>query len=268
MRTAQDTLLLSSLLPVVRSNGGQTVFRDAHLKKGRQRYALIDTLNDQLRASRNQEMSAVEFQKGTADVLGPLDYGSDVQARYDDLVATVLGDARDELSTKGWQAGVDRALERWREWNKSFGRRGGHEVEKEALNILSYECRTALHTCYSATWCELIKHLAEKYKWTEEAILFHELWHLDLIDRFAEDPLPNDRLFHGHVFGLHPASADFICTTTGRDLIGNYLAPPSEDATFRRCLHGMYVAVHDYANRIATDAENRVEKAIYVPGND
>ena len=56
-------------------------------------------------------------------------------------------------------------------------------------------------------------------------------------------------LFQGHVFGLHPAGGDFICTQTGSELLGALAEAPQDLQRFRRFLNGMLITIFDYAQR-------------------
>ncbi|MCA9118303.1 MAG: hypothetical protein KDA79_24735, partial [Planctomycetaceae bacterium] len=150
------------------------------------------------------------------------------------------------------------------------GRRGGNSDQKRILDILSYEARAAVHRCYSAVWVGIIDTLSECDGWSAEADRFHKLWHLDQCWQGDDEGRSNFHLFHGHIFGLHPACADFVETPTGRQLIGEWLAsghdpscgqavgiPDSAAPQFERLLGGILIAVMAYASRHQDTAENR-----------
>ena len=167
---------------------------------------------------------------------------------YQEFAAELFGPARTELERAG-EAGLQVAADRWQDWNRSIGRRRGKQLQKQVLDVLSYECRAALHTCYSAVWYDLIQHLSTKWEMSDESAVFHRLWHLDLREVSETPVLPNSRLFHGHIFALHPACANFILTRTGCELISEFLAAPSSRPAFHRLLNGLCIAMYDYARR-------------------
>jgi len=132
---------------------------------------------------------------------------------------------------------------------KSIGRRNGHAVEKQVLDVLSFEARAAFHQCYSAVWCDLLPHLARKYDMDEKSQTFHRFWHLQQREP-SDDPKHDFYLFHGHMFALHSAAGDFVSTKTGAELMGQWLTEGGDGPAFRRLLHGLLVAMHDYARRM------------------
>jgi len=139
---------------------------------------------------------------------------------------------------------------------KLIGRRAGHEQEKIALNILSYEARAAFHHCYSLAWCQLITALGTHERFNEATWIFLKFWHTDWID--SEEI----SLFHGHVFGLHPGTGPFMLTPAGQQLIGNWLAEPMEVQQWARLLHGILVAMFEYARRRDDAAADRPRSAV------
>ena len=203
----ENTFILANLLPLARSNGGRRVFADSRPYRSQPGIGVRTVaaeLDAYLQGDRHSEMNESEFQKQTAKVLGPPDYGVEVCELYQQFAENLLGPAREALERDG-EAGLQVAVDQWKRWDESIGRRRGNESEKQALDILSYECRAALHTCYSAVWYELIQHLSTQQAMSDESAVFHRLWHLDLHEGPETNLLPNSRLFHGHVFALHPA---------------------------------------------------------------
>jgi hypothetical protein len=247
----QNTFILANLLPLVRSNGGRRVFADSRPNRkqsGTGVRTIAAELDMLLQAGRQKEMNEVEFQKQTAEALGPPDYGPEVCESYQEFAESLLEPARAALLRDG-EAGLQVAVDRWTRWNQSIGRRRGNKLEKQTLDVLSYECRAALHTCYSAVWYELILHLSTKREMSDASVVFHRLWHLDQREGIETASLPNSRLFHGHIFALHPACANFVLTRTGCELIGECLTDPSSKPAFHRLLNGLCIAMYDYARR-------------------
>ena len=89
-------------------------------------------------------------------------------------------------------------------------------------------------------------------------------------------------LFHGHVFGLHPASGELLRTATGQKLVGSWLSehgdvasrPGNEESlarrqaepAFGRLLYAIYVAILHYAGRRDHAAFTRRQQPISVGG--
>ena len=246
----EESYILAKLLPHARSNGSRKVFVDCHPTRqgGRKELAeSVATLDKRLAEGRDEQMDKLEFRNRTADCLGPPIYPQEVQDRYFQLSAELLAEAKEALQSKG-PSGLNVPFDRWKQWMNSIGRHRGHELEKQVLDALSYECRTALHRCYSLVWCLLISHLQQKYAISPESAAFHAFWHLDQCEPSAQPDLMNFHLFHGHVFALHPACGTFMLTQTGCELLGDWLTVDST-ATYQRLLHGLYVAMDHYAQR-------------------
>ena len=211
-------------------------------------------------------MDIKKFRDVTATVLGPPQYDANVQDAYKRMAEPLLARGRDALGRWG-EVGVEAPLQEWRHCMGSIGRHRGHETEKKVLDIISFETRAALHRCYSATWCELLPHLAKKYNMTPESQAFHRLWHLDQCLP-TDDPDVRFHLFHGHVFGLHPASGLFATTSTGAELIGDWLQDPKSEGPFQRLLHGISIATASYAGWRETCATLRTRDAALVTNVD
>jgi hypothetical protein len=149
------------------------------------------------------------------------------------------------------------AVTGWRQVMRSVGRRRGLSLQKQVLDILSYEARASLHRCYSAVWdMRLLPLLEEKYSLSRESLAFLRLWHLDQVSESNLGEATSFHLFHGHVFALHPASGEFLRTQAGRELMGRWLQHPSEPA-FGCLLHSLYVAVLQYGSRRDQAASER-----------
>jgi hypothetical protein len=248
----QESYILARLLPHARSNGSRRVFEDATLTRprnlGESRRAILQELEESLRTGCHEEVDEVAFRDHTANVLGPPEYGSDVWDCYRRFEADVLGEAKEELQ-KDCINGGNVAVARWSEKMRSIGRRHGHQLEKQVLDILSYEARAAFHQCYAAVWLDLIPFLGNKYGLSDESMMFHRLWHLILQREANETSSANFYPFHGHIFGLHPACGNFMLTESGPVLVGQWLVDPRSVSNYQRLLHGLLVAIHQYAGR-------------------
>ena len=133
-------------------------------------------LEQMLAASRDREVDKLKFYLQTADCLGPPEFEPVVDA-YKQLEADFFDKTLGPLQRWGTK-GLIVAFQDWEARMKSIGRRSGHQVEKLAMDMLSYECRTAFHQCYSGVWCDLLRYLAQKYGMDDHSIAFHRLWHL------------------------------------------------------------------------------------------
>jgi hypothetical protein len=248
----QQSYILANLLPHARSNGARRVFADAGLARSKSaetdKRSMPRQLESMLQESQHKELTEVEFRDRTADLLGPPHYDQAVGNCYRDFEADLLGECYRDLIAQG-QRGLLLALEKWRDAMQKLGRRRGHQLEKQVLDILSYEARAAFHRCYSATWDYLLPHLAEKYKLTKESVLFHRLWHFDIQRGAAETDRARFHLFHGSIFSLHPACGNFMLTESGPALVGAWLADHHSVPKYQRLLHGLLVALHQYAER-------------------
>ena len=257
----QETYVLASLLPHTRSNGSRRVFVDAsltHYEHDRElkRSEYLLELKNVLEAGKHDAASALVFNRRTADILGPPVYEADVTSIYDEFTEQILHGPRQELRRHGI-AGLNASLKAWQQKMRTIGRRSGHEKEKQALDMLSYECRAAFHRIYSATWTAIIEYLANERNLCDEAILFHRLWQLQQCMPSNEAECDRFFLFHGHIFGLHPAAGDMICTEPGRDLVAELILSPSDDACHRRFLNGMMLAAFFYSDKYNVAKELR-----------
>ncbi len=252
-RSTQEAYILATLLPQARSNTSRHVFADASLTKYKaeeelDRAAVVEQLERVLQSARDTELDVPSFYRRTGDVLGPPQYEDDVQTCYKEFVEEILGETCDALR-RGGTEDLQLAVDRWADKMNKIGRRKGHTTEKTVLDVLSYECRAAFHRCYSAVWLLLLEKLQVEFSFSEECVLFHRLWHLDQILPSNESDEHRVHLFHGHVFGLHPACSDFICTQTGAELVGELVVAPSDISCHHRLLNGLLIAIHQYAIR-------------------
>ncbi len=266
----QESYILARLLPHVRGYGSRRVLADAVLtlpgRIGTKKQDLIEQLDTELDKHRSEEMDIVKFRDETAKTLGPADYEEAIWDRYRKFQEELLGEGKQALQRLG-PDGIQIPLQRWQDWMRSIGRHRGHEEEKLVLDILSYECRAALHRCYSAAWCDLLPHLIQKYSLTAASTRFHTLWHLDQCQE-SNSAEAYFHLFHGHVFALHPATGIFVQTRTGSELIGEWLAAPESSTAFGRLLYGLFIATADYARRSDFTRTLRSKDATFVTGFD
>lgn len=247
-----DSYILAKMLPYVRRNGSRRVFNDSILTSpqhvGERSSDLIAELETQLQSgsSRGEGLDLVSFQRRTIDLLGHPEFSEAVQEQYRILTAELLGRGRRAVRMFG-KSGLTTPIATIRRWKGTFARRRGNEERKLALDALCYECRAAMHRCYSATWFQLLTHLERKYDLDHATVQFHRLMHFDQM--FPSDrPDARFHLFHGHIFALHPGLGLFMQTPTGRRLIGDYLRT-DEDGPFRRLLYGFWLALIDYDSR-------------------
>lgn len=247
----QQIYILAKLLPRARSNGSRRVFGDAVPGKKKVEGTGVNEaaakLEEMLAASRDREVDKLKFYLQTADCLGPPEFEPEVVDAYKQLETDFFDKTLSPLRRRG-PKGLIVAFQDWDARMKSIGRRRGHEVEKLAMDMLSYECRTAFHQCYSGVWCELLPYLAQKYEMDDHSIAFHRLWHLDQREPSNRDDC-DFHLFHGHIFALHSAAGNFVNTKTGGELTAAWLKEGGDGPAFRRLLHGLLVAIHHYAER-------------------
>ncbi len=199
----------------------------------------------------------MSFSRRTADVIGPPVLDDELKETYQAYCAELFDPAVAVLADDE-EAGIDRLRAGWQRRMRSVGRHGGRAVEKEVLDILSYEARAALHRCYSAVWdMLLLPHLGRVYRLSPETVAFLRLWHLDHLSQSDHGALAYFHLFHGHAFALHPATALFLSTPTGRELVGDWLAAGYSKRAFQRLLYGISIAVYHYAGLRDEAAQGR-----------
>lgn len=266
----QDSFILAKLLPWTRSNGSRRIFADAVLtspdRLGTSRRQIIAGLDDALARNTHCEIDIVAFRDAVARILGPRPVDEPVQRRYQEIAGELLGAGRTALQNWG-TPGLSAPLQKWRSWMTAVGRRGGNSLDKQVLDILSYECRAALHRCYSAAWCELLPYLAARYELSAESIVFHRFWHLEPCQpQGTRDSLFH--LFHGHIFALHPAAALFSLTNSGAKLLGDWLLEPEPGPAYRRLLSGLLLAIAAYSNWIEFAATERKAASRFITGVD
>lgn len=244
-----ETYLLAALLPTVRANGSRRVFADARLpgSSTKRQKVQIEELEEILRASRSASISRQQFYDTSLSLLGRPEFTENEQLAYLKLT-TELFRGTHRLYRGEHDAALARLKDNWAKLNRQYGRRRGCEVEKIALDALSYECRAAFYRCYSALWCKLIPYLAENHGLTNESLSFLRLWHLEALDMGHIY-----RLFHGNIIGLHPAGTILTTSPTARSVVSEWLLDPASDERFGRILNAILLAIHHYS-------EQRTEK--------
>ncbi len=245
----QESFLLAKLLPHIRSQKAAQVFLDS-VTHQRDDWASKKEAAEELEAMLSQSkkpMSTEEFHSHTADVLGPPHYDDGSRDLYDEMAEQLLGHGRELLSASDSYAdeAVKAVRKRWEDWLTNIGRRHSKEQQKKILDILSYESKAAFHRAYSAVWTKLIPVLEKYHGLDKRGTRFHRLWHTDRVHACHEYPNQYAHLFHGHIFGLHPASAAFMSTPTGKKLIGDCLLDDSQE-TYELLLNGLDLAVYHY----------------------
>jgi hypothetical protein len=251
-RDVQESYLLARLLPYARSQGSRRIVADAYLgprtKAARkEREVAIKRLDRLLQSCRSESTTPLSFSRHTADVIGPPVVSVELKEAYEACCRKLFDSAVNVLASDK-EAGVALLLARWQRFMRSVGRHRGRPVEKQVLDILSYEARVALDRCYSAAWAMLLlPHLTQVYQLSPETLAFLRMWHLDQVSESNLGKLAYFHLFHGHVFALHPAMALFLSSPVGRELVGSWLTAGCSNRDYHRLLHGILVAVYHYA---------------------
>jgi len=254
-----ESYILAKLLPQVRSNGSRRVFTDAigtqPRRVGESKQALIAELEAQLHRARDQAMDGLTFNRITNGLLGAESFNAEASAFYIAFAKQLFERGREAIRQRG-PSGLEVSALSWKQLMTSIGRRAEMADQKMALDVLSYECRAAMHRCYSATWFDLLKRLDQKYSLSVESVQYHRLMHFDIVFDLG-NPHARFHLFHGHVFALHPAVGPFLQTKTGGELIGSYLREDPGPSASPRLLNGLVIAMNDYASRLELYRESR-----------
>ena len=245
----QENYLLAKLLPNIRDQKAREVFRDSVPSRRFDTEPKEESATDleDLLSRNTQAMSVPDFHRSTADVLGPPEYAEEDWELYDEMAEQLLAPGRERLPISEAEA-VTEVRRRWQEWLTSIGRRRrGAEREKLMLDILSHESKAAFHRAYSLVWSELIQVLSRNHRLDERGARFHRFWHSTMAQRSQAYPTQYAHLFHGHIFGLHPASSMFIQTATGKRLIGDWLLDASREK-YELLLSGINLAIFHYSS--------------------
>lgn len=256
----QESFLLAKLLPHIRIQKAAEVFLDS-VTHQRVDWAPKREAAEELELILSQgtePMSIQRFHELTADLLGPPQYDDESWELYDVMAEQLLEQGRELLGASDTYAdeAVNDVRKRWENWLTNIGRRHGKEHQKQMLDILSYESKAAFHRAYSTVWDKLVQVLKNNYGLDEPGRRFHRLWHTDKVQHSHEFPTQYAHRFHGHVFGLHPATALFISTPTGRSLIADYLLRDHEEP-YTRMINGIALAITHYKSVYEQYQENR-----------
>jgi len=256
-RDVQESYILAKLIPYARSNAARGVFQDARpgrLRDPKRRREFFEELERTITQGCAQPIDVLGFHRTTADLLGPPEYDNQDRDRYAEFAAELLDRSCASLQ-RGNKAAWTMARKKWKDALSKWGRRAGHEAEKRVLNAFSYECRAAVHRCYSALWDELSWLLFQKHALSEANLRFLRFWHLDI----SWDPPAQGQfsLFHGHIFGLHPASGLLLQTLPGRDVLGAWLSDLDSAGAFGRVLRAIQFCLFAYHERSEETAQSR-----------
>ena len=252
----QQAYLLANLSPWIRTHGSRRIFADAYLDSDRKsdkaswRRDLAE-LDSSIDAERNQSTSWHQFRRMTKKLLGPPKWKKMQTAIYQGVCGELFDDAVRQLASSSTSQAIETTVAAWRSMMHRIGRRSRNAETKTIYDMLSYESRAAVHQCYSAAWLGcILPHLIEKYNLNDITQTFLCFWHLAPV-RLLKSGKPNF-LFHGHCFGLHPATGTFASTEAGRTLIGEWLSSPRAKPGATpggKLLHGMLVAICHYEDR-------------------
>ena len=245
----QESFLLAKLLPHIRANKAAEVFLDS-MTHQRSDWGPKKEATEQLESMLTldlQPMSTQVFHQYTADMLGPPSYGGELEDLYDEMSEQLLEQGRELITASDTytEEAVSAVRKQWEEWLTKIGRRHGKEHQKQILDILSYESKAAFHRAYAAIWERLIRVLQRGDGMDQISRRFHRLWHLNGPQQSEDYPTQHAHTFHGHVLGLHPASAAFMSTRTGKQLLGQWLIDDREES-FNMLLGGLGIAIAQY----------------------
>lgn len=246
----QQSYILAHLLPDSRVNASRRVFRDASRSpvsmRRRASREEVEQLDGMLWNSREDRRSIVEFRSQVGGILGPPQYDEEDFQAYRRFEAELF-EGTGDLLQRDEAAAIRLARDRLRGWVGGFGRHRGHERNKRVLDVISYECRAAMHRVYSHAWEHIVYNLTCNHGLSREAHEFHRWWHLDQIRESSQPADSFFHLFHGHVFALHPAMGTLMLTQAGPMLIGDWLRNPGALELLERFLNGLYIAITNYS---------------------
>lgn len=239
----QESYLLARLAPYMRPHASRRVLPDAagtyYFDKRKTRSTAARELTAYLESSQGKQLTLAEFTRKTGDYLvmkGSQQQGLD----YKRHKWKVLHPSTIEMALNAPEQGFEDALARWKELTK---RRHSDEDERAALDALSYEARAAVRRCYAEMWRQAVDHLLQKQVLNEDEYRLHVLMHCELPVNYIS---PDDwsSTFHGHIFGLHPASGLLLWTALGRRLMKDVAKSAVPDGSFERFLYGLNLALH------------------------
>jgi hypothetical protein len=242
----QETFLLARLAPFMRAHGSRRFLPDSrgtYLIGDRQRARTraVRKLTDYLECTQGKTTTLAEFSDSTKkhlDQKGTVQQGLDY-ARHKWKVL------HHDVLQAAWNApeqGVDQAVNRWRKLTK---RRHFDQDERFALDAFAYEARAAVRRCYATMWRDAVNELRRKINLDDNEYRLHLLMHCELPVKYIS-PAKWQSAFHGHIFGLHPASELLLCTQLGRRLIKDVAMAEKPNGSFERFLYGLNLALHQW----------------------
>jgi hypothetical protein len=297
-RDVQESFLLAHLVSGMRSGGSRRILADGFLGPRGKKAAGVDpaTPDALIRGVCHRPYSRAQFRRETVGALRTPGVVTDAARTEHRRLCDELFPSAVARLPRGVPGAVRSVTEVWNRWTATVGRRSGHAAGKQAMDMLSYEARAAFHRVYSAVWAYFIlPTLRAAPGFGAAAADFHEFWHTDPSWEVPGADA-NEHLFHGHVFGLHPAGAVFLQAPAGRQVVGEWLSlrrrlkadrgsdgrlwttisdlpggepPPadSEAVAFGRVLAGYAAAVFHYAQQRSEIADAR-RPAVRVPPPD
>lgn len=248
-RITQEKLLHALLVPYARPQGSRRVFADAFFQAEDKdsRWKRNRRLQDALVASRGQEATLEAFQRNSLKLLGVPDAPAEVVSHRDRFAAELFDDACGLLDKGDVKAAGLLVLEKWFIFEQTILRRSQRKDEKLALDMLAYEARAAIHDMHVHAWRILLQTFHQQQFISDHSLQFMEFW---LANSIALQD--GSRLFHGHIFGLHPAFGPFLMCREGQALMGRWLiaSTPNNEAESEKCLHlllhGLQMAIDEY----------------------
>jgi hypothetical protein len=193
------------------------------------------------------------FNERTAVILGPEKMSPEEVNAYCNFQRDLFGDSL-ALCQSDPEKAVATVLKRWTNAVKNWGRRAGFKNEKKILNIISYECRAALHRCYSVVWQDLLQKLKVTRNLSDASVSFLNLWHLEAL-------VDGQSVFHGHVFALHPGCSLLLLTDAGREILGAWLAQ-SDSQSYFALLNALFLSLYCYSVRREAYAAKRKKQPV------
>ena len=253
-----ETYLLAKLLPHARNNNSRKVFKDAIPQSNQSKdFKEIQDLNQSLTDSSNQTVSELIFWEQTGKILGPPEYEPYVYEKYSEISGPLFQEAHEAIDHTSPDI-FESFEKKWLELIKKYGKPRGYELEKQVLDILSYESRAQVHRCYSWFWTAILPAMGKWFSFNDEAQLFHKLWHLSPICESSENGSPL-HLFHGHVFGLHPAGGLMLKTNAGRGIMEDFLTTKTNN-DYERFLNALLISIFHYENIYSNRVETQGSK--------
>jgi hypothetical protein len=252
----QEIFILARLCPLVRSHAAQRIGTDARSRRKNPTTSakMIESLDEILRTPPNPA-------KGESDCLTPQEFheqtlpslsrshGAQELEAYREISRQLFDDELRHGLEEGVPA-ADLAVPKWNLLNQRYGRRSRRPLLRQAMDVLSFEARAAVRRCYSCVWNDLIPQLAQKFNLSPATSRFLRYMHLECripIEGATDGAEFN--LYHSQVLALHPAMSMMIQTSTGRQLIGEFLECDEEGTgsrSFQKLLRAFRLSLYYY----------------------